>query len=76
MEKRCISTLSICLSTSLKETKYCRENPNENKSCDTGKKHENPTIHGKEASQHPIHIAWQVNVCKPKKVHLFPFNIN
>jgi hypothetical protein len=33
---------------------------------DTAKKHENPTIYGKKASQHPIHIAWQVHVCKPK----------
>jgi hypothetical protein len=43
---------------------------------DTGKKHENPTVYGNEASQHLIRMAWQVNVCKPKKVYLFPFNID
>jgi len=26
----------------------------------------------KEVTQHPIHIAWQVHVCKPKQTLSFP----
>jgi len=40
---------------------------------DTAKKHKNSTIYGKNASQHPSHIAWQVHVSKPK--HTLPFSL-
>ena len=36
------------------------------RTADTAKKHKNPTKYGKNANKGPMHIAWQVHVCKPK----------
>jgi hypothetical protein len=69
----------------VKETSYCRKNPNKSIStnneclCTAGHhfKQKNKILYGKEMHQHSIHIAKQVHVYKPKyKTLPFLFNTN
>jgi hypothetical protein len=79
MEKRCISTLSICLSPSVKETSYFMENamktfPQQHISVHSWNrdKYENQTMYAKRQLSNLIHIARQMHVCKPKQTLPFP----